>query len=443
MQFERDLWRRFGRNTRGNALAHAERIELLDTAALKGETAQAGLAVHQATDRQRSVRLLEYAFMLREIARRTGDVACLANAGRAAERAVKLAVDDPTRIAARLELAQCSLLGADLFGDSLAAEAAHSRLTTLEAEERLGVDDRIVAMGLKARLLARNALTDNDLNAAVEAAGAFDEAVELSDERLRTSGDGRILAANLRLHRADMLVGFGVQLKEATLLRQAETDLAQVSAQIDRDRLPITWARAEALRGAALAACGALDADEDEISRGATALSVSMGHLPLAHSALDTARTSHALGVVLMTLGEICDDDRLFDEAITAFDRALEPFEANPEIAQRPVCAYDRAIAITRRAERHGDTASLDYAERAFKAELSGLEPSLDPVAWAVVQVALARVYSARAALTGDEGQRSRATLALATALDVFTERGLRSLAEVVMSSLEQLKTRA
>jgi len=97
MQFERDLWRRFGRNTRGNVLAHAERIELLDTAALKAETAQAGLAVHQAADHLRSARLLEYAFMLREIARRTGDVACLANAGRAAERAVRLAADDATR----------------------------------------------------------------------------------------------------------------------------------------------------------------------------------------------------------------------------------------------------------------------------------------------------------------------------------------------------------
>ena len=80
MQFERDLWRRFGRNTRGNALAHAERIELLDTAALKAETAQAGLAVHQATDRQRCPRLLEYAFMLREIARHAGEINTYAQA---------------------------------------------------------------------------------------------------------------------------------------------------------------------------------------------------------------------------------------------------------------------------------------------------------------------------------------------------------------------------
>ena len=63
-------------------------------------------------------------------------------------------------------------------------------------------------------------------------------------------------------------------------------------------------------------------------------------------------------------------------------------------------------------------------------------------MAWAVLQVALARVYAARTELSGDERERGRASLALASALDVFTERGLRGLAEVVMSSLEQLKTR-
>jgi tetratricopeptide (TPR) repeat protein len=442
MQFERDLWRRFGRNTRANALAHAERIELLDATALSAETSQAGLVAHQAAERQRAPRLLEYAFMLREIARRTGDLGSLANAGRTAERAVKVAADDATRIAARIELAHCSLLAADLFGDTLAADTVEVRLSEIEAEGDLAVEDRIVVLGLKARLLARNALADNDLTAAVEAAGAFDEAVELSDQRLRSTGDGQALAASLRLHRAQMLVGFGTQLKEISLLRQAETDLGLVAVQVDRDRLPITWAQAEALRGAAMAACGAMTGDEDEISRGASVLGASIAHLPALYSPLDTARTSHAMGVALMALGEACDDDRLFDEAITSFDLALEPFEASPEIAQRPVCAYDRATAITRRAQRRGDLNSLDYAERAFKAELSGLAASLDPVAWAVVQVALARVYSARADMTGHEDQRARASLALSAALDVFTERGLRSLAEVVMTDLDRIRVR-
>jgi hypothetical protein len=225
--------------------------------------------------------------------------------------------------------------------------------------------------------------------------------------------------------------------------RRLEERVDEVAALITAENgKPITWARAEALRGAALAACGTMGGDEDEISRGAATLGASLAHLPLMYSPLDTASTSHAMGVALMALGEASDDDRLFDEAITSFDRALEPFEANPEIAQRPVCAYDRATAITRRAERRGDMASLDYAERAFRAELSGLAASLDPVAWAVVQVALARVYSARAAMTGDEDQRSRATLALSAALDVFTERGLRSLAEVAMSDLDRIRVR-
>ena len=443
MQFERDIWRRFGRATRTNPLANAERIELIDTMALRAEASAAGLAVHQADDKSRPLRLLEQAFMMREVARRTGDPVALAGAARNAERAVKLSRDDRIRVAGRIELCASSVLTADLFGDASAADAAESRIAGIEAEENLTIEEQIQVLGLKARLLARQSLTDNDLNGAVEAAGVFDEAVDLSDERLRQLGEGRISAANLRIHRADMLIGFGIQLKEISLLRQAQTDLTQLVGQIDGDRLPITWARAEALLGSAMAACGDLEAREDEISQGAVALSAAMAHLPADHSPLDTARTCHALGLVLMALGEACDDDQLFDEAISAFDRALGPFESAPELAQRPICAYDRATAIARRAELHGDVTALAYAERVFKAELSSINPGADPVAWAVIQVSLARVYTARAEVTGDPTLRAKAMMALSEALDVFTERGLRTLADAALTSLDHLKAKA
>ncbi len=443
MQFERDLWRRFGRAPRSNPLANAERVELLDLMALRAQASAAGLAVHQADDSVRAVRLLEHALLMREVARRTGDLVALTGAARNAERAVRLAPDERVRVAARIELCACGVLTADLFGDTEAASTADQRICAIEAEENLSIDDQIQLLGLKARLLARQSLTDNDLNGAVEAAGVFDEAVDLSDERLRQLGEGRISAANLRIHRADMLIGFGIQLKEISLLQQAQTDLAQLMGQIDRDRLPITWSRGEALRGAALAACGDLEAREGDISQGAVALSAALAHLPADHSPLDTARIGHALGVVFMTLGEACDDDMLFDEAINAFDRAMGPFESAPELALRAICAYDRASAIARRAELHGDMRALGYAERIFKAELAAINPGVDPVAWAVIQVSLARIYTARAEVSGDETCRANATMALSVALDVFTERGMRTLADVALTGLEHLKARA
>ena len=134
MQFERDIWRRFGRAPRTNPLANAERIELLSTLALRSEASAAGLAVHQADEKSRAIRLLEQAVMMREVARRTGDPVALAGAARNAERAVKLACDERVRIAARIELCAAGVLTADLFGDNPAAETADQRIISISAD---------------------------------------------------------------------------------------------------------------------------------------------------------------------------------------------------------------------------------------------------------------------------------------------------------------------
>ena len=118
-------------------------------------------------------------------------------------------------------------------------------------------------------------------------------------------------------------------------------------------------------------------------------------------------------------------------------------FDEAPDVAHRPVCAFDRAIAITLRAERRGDLKSLDYAEATFRAELFSVNASTQPLDWAVLQVALARVYEARADITGEAGERANAAVSLHAAFDVFTERGLRSLSEIVLSSLEQIKAKS
>jgi hypothetical protein len=440
MQFEKGLWRRFGQNGRTGVLADPERIELIDAATLRAEITTASLGVHRANDKERSVRLVQQAFMQRELARRTGDAAALANAARAAERALKLAVDARLRIAARLELAAIGILAADLYGDDEAAEAARGRIATLEFDEKLDQAERLTLLGLKARLCAHRALAENDLNAAVDSAALFDQAVEAADERMRESGEGRIQAAVLRLHRADLLIGFGLRLKEAGLLQQAEADLNQLSMRIDPVRLPITWCRASALRGAALCGLGDLEAASERIAAGVNALTAAVEHLPSEHSPLDSARIAQKLGHALMTLSVALDDERLCDTSIASFDQALQLFEGAANIAERSICAFDRASAIAAQAERRGDVSSLNYAERVFKQELAAVDARRDPVAWAVMQVALARVYAARADLLGDAKERSNAMLALSEALDLFTERGMRSLADAALTALDQMK---
>ena len=76
-----------------------------------------------------------------------------------------------------------------------------------------------------------------------------------------------------------------------------------------------------------------------------------------------------------------------------------------------------------------------------MKMELSALPARRDPLAWAVSQLHLARLYEARLDLTGrDDGQRAAAILSLEAAFDVFADEGLRSLT-VMASDADNLFT--
>ena len=86
---------------------------------------------------------------------------------------------------------------------------------------------------------------------------------------------------------------------------------------------------------------------------------------------------------------------------------------------------------------------ALEQAEAAFRKALKTRNAALDPLAWAVTQVALARIYEAQSALRPDTGERADAAFALASAIDVFSERGLRTLSTAALSSLDRLKERA
>ncbi len=161
--------------------------------------------------------------------------------------------------------------------------------------------------------------------------------------------------------------------------------------------------------------------------------------VPIGHSPLDRARAAHGLGLALQGMAEIAGDPRLYPSAIHALDRALAdlPTEGLP---LRAVVAHHRAALSARQAERNGDIPALAEAEATFKAELSQRSAQNDPVAWAVTQVALARIYEVRADLTGRSQERLKAGFALTEALDVFAERGLKSLSDVAQAALDRLK---
>ena len=125
--------------------------------------------------------------------------------------------------------------------------------------------------------------------------------------------------------------------------------------------------------------------------------------------------------------------------AQAAFDRAARIYDRHPALSARAATAGARAACLARRAERSGDLVALAQAEAAFRAELVQGPARRDPLAWAVAQMNLARIYEARDEIRGTADGRGAAVLALSEAVEVFTDRGLKSLAETARSGLDRL----
>ena len=415
------------------AEACRERTSLAD---LDAETLPASLANHASGGAGRAGRLIAYASLLREIARRSGRVETLARAASAAARARRDAEGDSTlRASAMLEEAMILRLGAVLFGDEDAAIECAGTLDLIEGLNPAATTmARVKAM--RARLAASAALAWNDPRQGEQAAHDLRAAAD----SLAMLGMGEKEVADVRLDRADLLIGLGELGHDRTHLKEAEAELHRLTRDLDPMVLPITWGRAETLRGRALAALGEVAGDPGAIAEAVAALSNAVAELPAGLSPLDCAHAGHALGLALQAMSEACDEDILFDRAVDAFSPALEALDQIPALPFRAVAAHDGAACLARRAERRGDLKALEQAELVFRDALKARTASADPLAWAVTQVALARIYEAQSLLRRDTGERADAAFALAAALDVFAERGMRSLSDTALTALNRVK---
>jgi hypothetical protein len=427
VQFGRDLNRRADK-----PWMDAASIELLPLSLLRRETAAAGLASHQAEAKDRPDRLLAYHSLSLEVARRTGEAEPLTRAASAAERAARLATSPAVIAAARVAQAHAALAAGVLFSDPNAADGAASWIATPEVAATPGV--AAAAMAIRARVEASRALAGFDLDQAILAGSVLDAAVERLDAQAGDMMRDRVQAAAMRRDRAEFLIAFGTRLKDRALIVQAEADLRQLSARLDPDYLPLSWARTEALRGVALAALGDLDGDIRALTESVTTLAAAAEQADFDYSPLDRARICHAMGLGLQV------EETAYDHALSAFDQALVALAPVPALPLRAMVIYDRAGCVASRAERRGD---LARAEAEFKAELARRGAAADPVAWAVAQLALSRVYEARAELVGDEAPPPETAIALTEAFEVFTEQGLKTLAEAADAGLAKFRKAA
>jgi hypothetical protein len=421
-------------------------LELLDLNLLLQEGRSADTAAGRIGAKDRPQRRLQAAHVWREAARRTGDVAYLRKAAATAEAAAGLL--DPARrpdawARARCEQAFCALAGAELFGDLGLNAAAEIAFAEARASARGGQASALAELGL-AMVAGRERLTRVTGSEAGELADRFDGAIAALDTLSRRQPMARALAAEARLSRADLLCGLGARLKDAALLKRAAEDAATASRRLNPDYEPLTWARAEVMRGQALTLRGELLGDVESVAGAAAILAEALEHLTREHSPLDWARAQLALAETLQVLGEACGDAHAFEQAVTCYDRAHLVLKDVPAMPLRGLAASARAVCLARSAEMTGDLAVLDVAEAAMKIELSKLQARRDPVAWAVAQLHLARLYEARLDLTGrDRGYRAAAIVALEAALDVFADEGLRSLSVMASDALERLRIEA
>ncbi|HEX7759591.1 MAG TPA: hypothetical protein VF459_08825, partial [Caulobacteraceae bacterium] len=248
-------------------------------------------------------------------------------------------------------------------------------------------------------------------------------------------------AAETRAARADILAGAGQRLRDAGLIRAALADLDAAAARLDATYEPVAWSRVEGQRAGCKVILGELQGDLGLIADAVSALADALEGQPRDHSPLDWARSQTALALGLQSLGEAGVSEQAFEKAVTCFDRAALALKRAPGLALRAVVASNRAICLARCAELTGDLAVLDAAELAFKGELATGPHHRDPVAWALIQVHLGRVYETRLEITGrDNGERAAAAFAFDAALEVLSDEGLRSLADVAAQGLARMR---
>jgi tetratricopeptide (TPR) repeat protein len=418
-------------------------LELLDLRLLMAEARAADVAAGRVSARDPAARQLEASIVWREIARRSGDPVALRKAASHAEAAGKAFAAqhrDAAQARARVEQAQCAMLGAELFGDDGLNAAAETVLR--ETTPAPGFASSL-ARCLLAGLAGRRALADGGLEAALDAAQAYETPFVRLAGPARNAALARLALADQRGARADILAGCGSRLKDLQLVGAALREIEMALASLDAAYEPLIVARLNVLKGSTLTLQGELTGDVGLLADGVDTLTAALSELSRDHSPLDWAKAQASLGLALQALGEATDAGRAFENAVSCFDRALLVLADQPELVLRATVVNNRAACLGLQAELTGDLAVLDAAEAAFKTELAGLSPGRDAVPWAIAQVNLARLYETRVEITGrDDGALDRAATALSVALDVFGEQGLRSLADLAARGLERLRER-
>lgn len=399
-EFGRDLRKLFEKARESEDLGW---LELVGADLVQAEARREGIDAGRVSAQRPFDGWMRASTLWREHARRTGSRISLDRAATAASDAARHTTSPDQTAAAAIESGAIHLLRFDLFGGPAALTAAMADVQSLTCERPA---TRSAAAALHARLSARKAGLSGQTTALMDAGALLDAAVHDARDLPPPVADA------LRLDRAALSLEAGVSRRDPRMLDQAGRDLRALVEAASPDQRPLTRARALSLAGAGMAALAALAKDEAAALQGRALFDAAADQFTADHSPLDWA------AVLLAGAGK--------DTPLLLLAQA-EVLTREPGLLLGALVRERRLSAEVALAETMGDVTALNGLEAVVRRRLAGPD-RIQPLDWAADQIGMARLFRARARLTGVEARS--VGLMLAEAMETAREMGAPALAD-------------
>lgn len=399
-------------------------LELLPTAMVAEQAAAESPLAARAGEPWRAWR--DVALIWVGHARRTGLTSSLDAAGRAAQQALEAAPAGAPFALASTTVAEVLLVRFDLRGNLRALEEAEDAVGAA-SDEPNSRKAEAATCAMHARLRARRALMSDDPAAVRAAAALLDAALHLDSRRSGDTDPWRLVrVVELRMERAELTLQAGLRWQDERLLDQAGRDLRILMDHVDGDLLPVTRARAMRACGLALSALGDMAGQPAAMEQAIELMASAREMFDEDHSPLDAGAILAAQAETLIRWQE--------REPVAALLRSAEDFLtrawklcATRSTALEVEIRLRAARVKTLLASSEGDVITLSGQEARLRQRLA--RSTDDPVAWAVDQLSLARVYEALDELGCQPVRGWAAAYARSVAVETLREAGLGAIA--------------
>jgi hypothetical protein len=417
--FGKDL-KRFVASGVGGQTRDPRVLELLPTAMVAEQAAAEAPLASQSSHPWRAWR--DIALIWIGHARRTGLTSSLEAAGRAAQQAVSAATAGNAFAFASASAAEVALALFDLRGSLEALDEADAGVEAAARELHSRRAEAAVA-AIHARVRARRALMGDEPAAVRAAAALLDTALHLDSRRGGDPDPWRLVrVVDLRMDRAELALQAGLRWQDERLLDQAGRDLRVLMEKVDGDYLPVTRARAIRACGLALSALGQMAGRTEAMEQAIELMTVGRDLFDEDHSPLDAGALLAAQADTLLRWQEAAPVVQLLKSAEDLLTRAWK-LCATRSTALEVEIRLRAARVKTLLAYHDGDVAALSGQESRLRQRLA--RGAADPVAWAVDQLCLARVYEALDELGCQPARSWAAAYARTEAAETLRESGL------------------